>query len=966
MSDGQQIFISYSRRDKEFVKRLVDEFEKIKREIWVDWDDIPLTADWLKEIFKGIEESGTFIFIISPDSVKSKVCGQELEHALSMNKRLVPILYRELDSESQEILHPTLSAHNWIMMLDQSRFDESFQSIIGAIDTDLYHVAQHTRLLVRAREWESKDHNPSSLLRGTDLKEALTWLEAAKKENKRPPLTALHEEYIEFSRRQSRRRRVVTIAIAVYAITIATLFVVAVWQFARAESERRTAEQNAREAVSLSLAGNSLVALSNNNTDLAVAMSMTAAGIDQRRPEIEFSLGQAAYTPGTRFRIAGHTETVTSVEFHPTERVVFTGGWDGDIIAWDLDTGVELYRLSHREVPADQPTHDDVADLEVTDHWIVAGFRSGEIIVWDLETRLEVRRWRAHRDSVNDLAFLPDGQQIISVGCQIPDIKKTVEIGIPICQRSSISIWDVQTGEQLNTFSYNASELLAVAVSPDGTQAAIAWANSPYATSDTGIQIWDLVTGVPVADGNLQGHRDVVTDVEYSQDGQRLVSSSQDGQLILWNTSTGGIVQRFIGHTDWVFSVDFHPGGEQLVSSSADTTIIVWNSDGTMERRMFGHSDWVLEAEFSEDGGSIVSASGNLFLDTRDNQVRVWDAYNGAQIAVLTPPVELAGNIADIDFAPDHDAIISVTTNGKFAVWDLNTSLVTSSWQLENVNLTDVAYHPNGQQVISTAQDGTMTLWNIADGQAVQNYTYETDIPLSFQTVDISPTGQLVAAGGGSGVILMWNVADGTFIREFEGQVGEVRNVEFNQDATRLMSVSGGFSGTVDIWDVSTGNNILRIEGGHSDARLHATFSPDGTKIVSAGYDNRLILWDAVTGAELRRFDGHTGPVNYVSFSPDGRRVISASTDATVRLWDLESGLEIRRFDGHETTVVSALFYPDGERAISASVDGIIRVWNVHSLEQLVRWTEANRYVRELTCNEKFVYRVAQGDECRS
>lgn len=68
---------------------------KSKYDAWVDWESIPLTADWWEEIKAGIEAADTFIFVISPDSVASKVCGQEIDHAVANHKRLVPVVRRE-------------------------------------------------------------------------------------------------------------------------------------------------------------------------------------------------------------------------------------------------------------------------------------------------------------------------------------------------------------------------------------------------------------------------------------------------------------------------------------------------------------------------------------------------------------------------------------------------------------------------------------------------------------------------------------------------------------------------------------------------------------------------------------------------------------------------------------------------------------------------------------------------------
>jgi hypothetical protein len=74
-----QLFISYSRKDKDFVRKIGDALAAQKREVWVDWEDIPLTAEWQREIFANIEAADNFLFIISPESVASANCRKEIE-----------------------------------------------------------------------------------------------------------------------------------------------------------------------------------------------------------------------------------------------------------------------------------------------------------------------------------------------------------------------------------------------------------------------------------------------------------------------------------------------------------------------------------------------------------------------------------------------------------------------------------------------------------------------------------------------------------------------------------------------------------------------------------------------------------------------------------------------------------------------------------------------------------------------
>jgi hypothetical protein len=167
-----------------------------KRDTWADWDDIPPTAKWLREIYDGIEATDNFIFVISPDSLGSKPCGMEIEHASKHNKRFIPLLYRE---PGKVEIPEAISVHNWIYFNVENDFEKAFRSLLKAIDTDLDFVKAHTQLLLKAQEWNTFQKDDAYLLSGVELRQANQWLESAEK--KQPQPLPLHQEFIQASLR---------------------------------------------------------------------------------------------------------------------------------------------------------------------------------------------------------------------------------------------------------------------------------------------------------------------------------------------------------------------------------------------------------------------------------------------------------------------------------------------------------------------------------------------------------------------------------------------------------------------------------------------------------------------------------------------------------------------------------------------------------------------------------------------
>lgn len=189
------LFISYSRRDKDFVRQLVKAFSDHKYDVWVDFEDIPFATDWWEEICSGIEAANAVVFVVSPDSLTSEYCGLEVNHALKNKKRLIPILYRQPDTQP---VPPHISHIQWIDFSQPEVFEQAFTQLITTANTDIEMLKRQTALLVRAREWENKGHSPSLLLRGEQLDDAEKLKDSAR-------LTDLQSLYLSVSRESELR-----------------------------------------------------------------------------------------------------------------------------------------------------------------------------------------------------------------------------------------------------------------------------------------------------------------------------------------------------------------------------------------------------------------------------------------------------------------------------------------------------------------------------------------------------------------------------------------------------------------------------------------------------------------------------------------------------------------------------------------------------------------------------------------
>lgn len=276
------IFISYSRKDSDFVRRLHGVLQSQNREVWVDWEDIPLTADWWQEICRAIDAADAFAFVITPDSVLSEVCRNEINYAVGNHKRFIPIYLRDITGVDRTVVHPAIQSHNWIPFTPDQDFDFAVKRLIEALNIDLSHVRTHSRLLTRAREWEAKSRAAGYLLTGGELREYRDWLQT--NGEKEPKPTPLQLEYI-LTSQSTYNRRQLRVLIGSFASVVIALGLIALTLFQRQQLTAAEATSVAQQIFSTEIGG-TRVAL-----ETRIAQQQTQARQDAENLITQVNLG---------------------------------------------------------------------------------------------------------------------------------------------------------------------------------------------------------------------------------------------------------------------------------------------------------------------------------------------------------------------------------------------------------------------------------------------------------------------------------------------------------------------------------------------------------------------------------------------------------------------------------------------------------------------------------------------------
>lgn len=281
-SDSANVFLSYSRKDREQAQRISDALRAKHFGVFRDTDDILPTEEWRDRLQELIAEADTVVFLLSPNSATSEVCAWEVEHANSLNKRIAPIVIQDMPGDG---IPAALARLNFIFCTDGDRFDDAVDTLVSALNTDIDWIREHTRVSRLAARWDETHRAGRMLLRGQDISDAEAWRDA--RPSDAPSVTTLQAMFVSASRRAAQRRQVQwlfgTLGVAAVTTALATM---AYFQSIEAKTQRNDAlaqksradaeSIRARELLMHTLGAFADAAVKADQSDRAVRLALSA------------------------------------------------------------------------------------------------------------------------------------------------------------------------------------------------------------------------------------------------------------------------------------------------------------------------------------------------------------------------------------------------------------------------------------------------------------------------------------------------------------------------------------------------------------------------------------------------------------------------------------------------------------------------------------------------------------------
>jgi WD40 repeat protein len=283
-----------------------------------------------------------------------------------------------------------------------------------------------------------------------------------------------------------------------------------------------------------------------------------------------------------------------------------------------------------------------------------------------------------------------------------------------------------------------------------------------------------------------------------------------------------------------------------------------------------------------------------------------------------------------VAFSPDGKSMATSGANRFVTVREPATGEIRQVFTGHPGLVHEVAFSPGSTLLASAGAEGIVILWSLESGKKILSMQALSEDEGTARSVAFSPVGHLLATGASDGTIKIWDLKEQKARRQLSKETLPVTAVKFSPDGTTLATSTGNWRrrdlpGALRLWEVATGKELAQLEG-HECEIKRIDYSSTGKRLVSAGADRTILVWDTERRVIVNRFRVNAVPGS-LAMCPSGQWLAVGDLRGGVTVWNVERGMRIREYAGHEAAVLGIAVHPEGKLLATASHDGTIKLW---------------------------------------
>jgi len=238
----------------------------------------------------------------------------------------------------------------------------------------------------------------------------------------------------------------------------------------------------------------------------------------------------------------------------------------------------------------------------------------------------------------------------------------------------------------------------------------------------------------------LRGHLAKIYAMHWAFDSRNLVSASQDGKLIVWDSYSTNKVHAIPLRSSWVMTCAYSPSGAYVACGGLDNVCSIYSlktreGNVRVSRELQGHTGYLSCCRFLDDN-QIVTSSGDMTC-------AMWDVETGQQMSIYQGHT---GDVMSLSLNPDHKSFVSGACDASAKLWDVRAGACMQTFTGHESDINAVTFFPNGHAFATGSDDATCRLFDIRADQELCMYSHD-NIICGITSVAFSKSGRLLLAG---------------------------------------------------------------------------------------------------------------------------------------------------------------------------------------------------------------------------